>query len=162
MKKILHDYEALNEKENLMNYCKECDVDIRSIPHSKMKNIVTNRLYICGELNDLEKLVFITIYDLKAQQKYLPWVNITQERLAQILCKSKSSISKALNNLSKYNLIFKRKDRFWDKILIPNENIDDWGVAIDTDKLSLMEEKRKHTASSNKQLETEYKNYSFP
>jgi len=147
-------------KEKLMEYCKLNDIDLRTIHHSRMKNYVMNNLYCADELSENEKFLFTFLYDLKAQQRYLPWVNINQEKLAFILWKSKGTISRDINTLIHYNLIIKTKDRFNEVVLIPNENINTWWVAIDSERLSFLEEKRKHTASSHKQLETEYKSHS--
>jgi hypothetical protein len=38
--------------------------------------------------------LFTFIYDLKAQQKYLPWINLNQAKIAMILRKSPATISK--------------------------------------------------------------------
>lgn len=158
-KVIENNYDNLNIRDHLMKYCEMNDIDLRTIHHSRMKNYVMNYLYSADELSDNEKFIFTFIYDLKAQQRYLPWVAINQEKLAFILGKWKSTVSKHINSLIKYKLIIKAKDRFWENILIPNENINTWAVAIDSERLSFVEEKRKHTASSHKQLEWEYKTY---
>jgi hypothetical protein len=65
-------YQDIETKNGLMDYCKLSDVDIRNIHHSKIKNYVMNSIYCSDELSDNEKLLFTFIYDLKAQQKYLP------------------------------------------------------------------------------------------
>lgn len=152
-------YESINTIDWLMEHCIKADFDIRSIHHSKIKNYVMNPIYIADELSDNEKVLFTFIYDLKAQQKYLPWIYINQEKLAFILWKSASTISRDIQTLIEYNLIFKAKDRFWETLLIPNENINTWGVAIDEERLSFLEELRKHTATSNTQLSDEYKHH---
>jgi len=159
-KVIENNYDNLHIKEKLMEYCELNDIDIRTIHHSRIKNYVMNNLYCADELSENEKFLFTFLYDLKAQQRYLPWVNINQEKLAFILWKSKGTISRDINTLIRYNLIIKAKDRFNETVLIPNENINTWWVAIGTERLSFLEEKRKHTASSHKQLESEYKSYS--
>jgi len=156
---IEFEYKNLNSKEWLMIHCELSDVNLKSIHHSKIKNYVMNSLYCSDELSDNEKLLFIFIYDLKAQQKYLPWIHINQERIAYILGKSVSSISRDINTLIDKNLIFKINNRFNDCIIVPNENIYNWWISIDLDKLNFLEEKRKHNASSNVQINNEYKNY---
>ncbi len=155
---INFDYQNLDSKKWMMLHCKLSDVNLKSFHHSKTKNYVTNNIYCSSdELSETERLIFLFIYDLKAQQKYLPWIHINQDKIAFILWKSKAVISRSINNLISYNIIIKEKDRFWEYMYIPNENIDKWWVSIDIDRLNFLEEKRKHTASSNTQLTEEYK-----
>lgn len=158
-KVIENSYDNLHIKEKLMEYCEKNDIDLRTIHHSRIKNYVMNSLYCADELSENEKFLFTFIYDLKAQQRYLPWIHISQEKLAFILWKSKGTISKDINSLISKNLIIKAKNRFNETVLIPNENINTWWVSIDMERLSFLEEKRKHTASSHKQLESEYKSH---
>lgn len=153
-------YQNLDSKKWLMTHCKLSDINLKKFHHSKTKNYVTNNIYCCSdELSETERLIFLFIYDLKAQQKYLPWIHINQDKLALIIGKSTAVVSRAINNLVGYNMLIKEKDRFWDYMLIPNENIKQWWISIDTERLNFLEEKRKHTASSNTQLIQEYKNY---
>lgn len=153
---IEFEYENLDDITELMYFCDMSEINLKTLQHTKMKNYVMNNLYLADELNDSDKVLFTFIYDYKSQQKYLPWIQVTQEKLATMLGKSKSSISKSLKNLIQYNLIIKAKNRYGETIFIPNENIKTWWTAIDMQRLSLLEETRKHTASSNKQLTDEY------
>jgi len=150
-------YDSISTPKGLKDHCNLSSVDIRSIHHSKTKNYVTNLLYCTEELSDIEKLIFLFIYDLKAQQKYLPWIQVNQKKIAFILGVSESTVSRAFLNLIRYNLLIESENRFGEKIIIPNENILTWWVAIDSNKLSILEELRKHIASSNRQLTEEYK-----
>jgi len=153
-------YQNLDSKKWLIIHCELSDINLKKFHHSKTKNYVTNCIYCCSdELSETERIIFLFIYDLKAQQKYLPWVHINQDKLAFILWKSTAVVSRAINNLISYKILIKEKDRFWDYMLIPNENINLWGVSIDVDRLNFLEEKRKHTASSNTQLTKEYQSY---
>jgi len=156
-KVIEFNYESIHTPKGLHEHCNMSDVDIRKVDHSKPKNYVTNLLYSTEELSDIEKLVFLFIYDLKAQQKYLPWIKVNQKKIAFILGVSESTVSRAFLNLIRYNLLIESENRFGEKIIIPNENINTWWVAIDSNKLSVLEELRKHIASSNRQLTEEYK-----
>lgn len=158
MQKVIEfTYDNISTQEGLKNHCTLSSVDIRSIHHSKTKNYVTNLLYCSEELSETDKLIFMFIYDLKAQQRYLPWVQVNQKKIAFILGISESTVSRAFQNLTMYNLLIESENKFGDKIVIPNENILLWWVAINTNKLSVLEELRKHTASSNNQLTEEYK-----
>jgi len=157
MKKINHLYKWLTEKNNLIKYCKESDVSLKEFNHSKLKNLITNELYSIKELKDNEKFLFLFLYDLKSQQKYLPWINLSQNSLSNILHKSKSTISKTLNSLIKKNLIIKNNiyQMEW-KILIINENIETWKVNINVDTKNRLELLRKWLASNNIYLKDLY------
>ncbi len=160
MNKIINfNYLDLGSKQWLMNHCELSDINLKSFHHSKIKNYVMNSLYCTDELSDNEKLVYTFIYDLKAQQKYLPWIYINQWKIAFILWKSTSSISRDINSLIEKNLLIKSKDRFDETMIVPNENINTWAISVDTERLNFLEEKSKHTASSNTLLNKEYKSY---
>ena len=55
------------------------------------------------------------------------------------------------------NLLLEGRNKFNEKVLIINENIDTWKVNLYENELSSLEELRKHCASSNVQLTQEYK-----
>jgi len=153
-------YSDLNNKENLFMYCKYVDtINLKKINHSKLKNYVTNYLYMVEELTSAEKYIFIFLYDFKSQQKFLPWLQIKYSKIAYMLWISKSTIWKTLKKIIKYNIIIEGLNIFNEKILIINEDISKWLVVINWEKLSYLEEFRKHMASSNVQLSEEYKRY---
>jgi len=154
---IPYSYENLQDKDNLINYCKLADFNLSSISHSKIKNYVMHYLYTIEELNPSEKHLFTFLYDFKSQQKYLPWIVITNSKIAYILWISEATISRQLRTLQTYNLIIEDENRFKERVLIVNENIDTWWIAVDEKKISYIEEFRKHLASSNVQLTSEYK-----
>jgi hypothetical protein len=71
---------------------------------------------------------------------------------------SESTVSKAIRKLIKFNLLIEGKNKFEEKILLVNENINTWKIDLHKNELSSLEEFRKHCASSNVQLSEEYKN----
>lgn len=156
---IEFNYQDLDSKEGLINHCKMSDINLKQVNHTKMKNYVMNNLYCADEINDSERMIFTIFYDLKSQQKYLPWITTSQEKIWLILNKSSWTISAGIKKLIQFNMLIKQKDRFGAVIFIPNENINTWWVSIDTDRLSYLEETRKHCASSNVQLTQEYKKH---
>lgn len=154
---IPYNYENLKDKDNLIKYCKLADFNLSSISHSKMKNYVMHYLYMIEELNPSEKLLFTFLYDFKSQQKYLPWIVVNNSKIAYILWISEATISRQLKTLIIYNLVIEDDNRFKERVLIVNENIHTWWIVIDEKKISYIEEFRKHLASSNVQLTSEYK-----
>lgn len=149
-------YENLNTTEWVMMYCKVSDINIRKINHSKPKNNVMNRIH-CSDINQTAKNIFIFLYDLKSQQKYLAWIYTNQKTISVILDISESVISNAILIMKDLNLIIEKVDRFGSKFLIPNEDYNSWNIDIDPLRLSKLEEIRKHCAWTNKQLTDEYK-----
>ena len=154
-------YSDLNNKENLFRYCEYVDsINLKKVNHSKIKNYVMNYLYMIEELTSAEKYLFCFLYDFKSQQKFLPWLEIKYSKIAYMLWISKSTISKIFKKLFEYNIIIEWLNIFNEKILIINEDITTWWIAINEERLSYLEESRKHFASSNVQLSEEYKIYS--
>jgi hypothetical protein len=71
-KVIQFNYSNLTKENNILEYSRLASFDLKSIPHSKMKNYVTNFLCMTEELSSAEKYIFYFLYDLKSQQRYLP------------------------------------------------------------------------------------------
>jgi hypothetical protein len=65
----------------------------------------------------------------------------------------------SIKNLEKYNLIIQDTNAYGDKIIIINENILTWWIAIDKNKLGQIELFRKQLAGSNVQLIDWYNDY---
>ena len=156
---IQFDYTNLNDKNNLMRYCELADINLSKIPHSKMKNYVINNLLMSNDLKCNDKYLFMFLYDLKSQQKYLPGLNISNLKIAFILWISDTTVWRAIKNLESFNLIIDTKDRFDERILIINENIITWKLNLYNDRLTRIEELRKHMAGSNVQLTNDYKSF---
>ena len=156
---IQFDYTDLNDKESLMRYCELADINLTSIPHSNMKNYVMNYLYMSKDLKDREIIVFMFLYDFKSQQKYLPWFVVNNRKLAYMLWIHETTVSKSINKLIEFNLLVIGKNKFNEKVLLINENINTWKINLYENELSSLEEFRKHCASSNVQLSEEYKTY---
>ena len=156
-KVIQFDYTDLHTKTKLMKYCELANFNLSSVPHSKMKNYVMNYLYMNKDLKPNEILIFIFLYDFKSQQKYLSWLVTNNKKISFMTWIHDSIVSKSIKRLIDFNLLIKWKNKFDEKVLLINENIDTWKVNLYENELSILEELRKHCASSNKQLTEEYK-----
>jgi len=156
---IQFDYELLVQEGKLYDYCRLADFDLRTINHSKAKNYVTNIVYMSEELTEKDKYVFCALLDFKAQQKFLYYLAISIKKLAGVLWMSVWKLHGSIKNLETYNLIIQETNTYGDKIIIINENILTWWVAIDKNKLGQIELLRKQLAGSNVQLTDWYKNY---
>jgi len=158
-KVIPFEYEELYDEDKLYEYCKLADFKFKTINTSSMKNYVTNFLFMVEELSSAEKYIFYFLYDLKSQQRYMHWLVINNKKIAMLLWLSESIVSRTIRKLVLYSMIYLWINKYNEKVIIINEVIDKWWVAINETRLSYIEEFRKHLASSNVQLTEEYKSY---
>ena len=156
---IPFNYEWLVEEAKLYDYCRLTDFDLRKMNHSKTKNYVTNFVYMSEELTEKDKYVFLALLDFKSQQKFLYYLAISFKKLAGVLLMSVWKLRDSIKNLEKYNLIIQDTNAYGDKIIIINENILTWWIAIDKNKLGQIELFRKQLAGSNVQLIDWYNDY---
>ena len=152
-------YNNLDTEEGMVEYSELADTyNLRKGTHSKTKNYVINSLYSI-DISSQERELYLLLYDLLAQQKYLPSIQLNNTQISQILWKDKSTISKSINRLIEKNLLSKTQNIHGYDCYVVNENINTWWLAIDKKRLDLMELKRKHLAWLNTHHSEGYKDY---
>lgn len=154
-----YDYDTIYNLDNHMKYCEMNHAHFKKWHKSWVKNIVMNSLYACDELITVEKYIFIYIYDMKAQQKYLPGIQTNQKSISLILWISDATLSRAIQKLVQSHMLVIWENQFWDKTFIPNENITTWWVSVDMKRLSHISALRKQNASQNQQVTEEFQRY---
>gem|GEM_PF-4027899 len=78
-------YNNLDTEEGMVEYSELADTyNLRKGTHSKTKNYVINSLYSI-DISSQERELYLLLYYLLAQQKYLPSIQLNNTQISQIL-----------------------------------------------------------------------------
>lgn len=147
---VNYDYSNIRTKWWLIEYSRQALKNRwnANVHHSWTKDIVMNAIY-SSDLTNTEKLVLIFLYDLIAHQDVLPYIEANNRIIAQSLQINEWDISTILKKFEELNIISRIEDLYENRVILFNENINNWNVAYDSASERIITRLRKTLAVNN-------------